>query len=572
MAIQLNDITLHHEGQPSPTLKAVRAEFAVGQIHLLVGAIGSGKSSLLNAIGGLLPLSEGRMSQNSGSAHTLELTPTSDAKSLQPWLLHMAHLFQFPEAAFCTSSVAREFRLTLAPYAKANPLAAGELPTLALAEVGLPASLLEQPPLLLSGGQKRRLALALESSTGANWLLCDEPTVGMDPSALPYLTRLLCRWRDEHPDGGVIVATHDLEAMFPICDRVFFLGQKNMVRSATQTEVIAHPEWLSEAGVQVPTQLCIQHLFAADGIPEATARWWSLTELTDTLVARRPRQSGEMEEPVPTSDTFSRTALASTQDQPEPQPEKAPYPTFMPGEVRAVKDVRSAWLSTWMLTIACFATHGPLGSLAAAILAGVYAAAYHVPWRRLFRTVRPLIYLTVASVALAGVVWQPHGSPFPLTFNAVHATTTLLTSIRLFAAMTIGLLVPLTASERALQTALQRLLRPVERLRVPTAAIAFGATLTLQFLPQIRREWQHFAQISLARRKRKITLWALPTAVLPMTLSLLQSAEDVADTLAARGIHHFHDIKQPVDKSRWQRHDWWHLATAALLFGILIAV
>ncbi|MDB9356302.1 energy-coupling factor ABC transporter ATP-binding protein, partial [Nodularia spumigena CS-587/03] len=123
-------------------------------------------------------------------------------------------VFQFPERHFCGGTILEELRL-------GHPELGSERVRGALSEVGLEHLSLSAAPHALSGGQQRRLALAVQLIRQPNLLLLDEPTAGLDWSMRRQLVNLLAKLKK---DWTLLVVTHDAGDLLAIADRCWTLN------------------------------------------------------------------------------------------------------------------------------------------------------------------------------------------------------------------------------------------------------------------------------------------------------------------------------------------------------------
>lgn len=164
---------------------------------MIVGPSGSGKTTLLEILAGLAEQTQGKV-----------LWKKQDLTSIH--LQQLAGLvFQFPERHFCASTILEELRF-------GHPELRLEQVQEALAEVDLTHLDLKSSPHDLSGGQQRRLALAVQLIRQPNLLMLDEPTAGLDWSMRSQLAKLLAKLK-EH--WTLLIVTHDPDELESIADR-----------------------------------------------------------------------------------------------------------------------------------------------------------------------------------------------------------------------------------------------------------------------------------------------------------------------------------------------------------------
>ena len=176
-----------------PVLMDISLQVAPGRPALISGASGSGKTSLIDVISGLADAQAGSVSWNG--------QPLS--RRQRRWLCGV--LFQFPERHFLGLTVSQELRLGH------RRLSTERLHQI-LRRVGLHDVELKQAPERLSGGQQRRLALAVQLLREPDVLLLDEPTAGLDWSVRDEVLELL---KDLAKDKVLIVVTHEPELFAP---------------------------------------------------------------------------------------------------------------------------------------------------------------------------------------------------------------------------------------------------------------------------------------------------------------------------------------------------------------------
>ncbi|MFM2172580.1 MAG: hypothetical protein RLZZ54_507 [Cyanobacteriota bacterium] len=193
LMLELRSLHYHPATAAEPVLRGLNLQLQVGQPALIAGRSGSGKSTLLELICGLAEPSGGR---SGGSilwnGHALNARQ-------RRWLCGL--VFQFPERHFLGLSVGQELKL-------GQRRLPSEKVAAVLEQVGLSGVSLQQAPEALSGGQQRRLALAVQLLRNPRVLLLDEPTAGLDWSVRGEILELLAQLGR---DRVLLVVSHEPE-------------------------------------------------------------------------------------------------------------------------------------------------------------------------------------------------------------------------------------------------------------------------------------------------------------------------------------------------------------------------
>ncbi len=179
--------------QPStaekPVLKDLNLDTNSGEIVIISGSSGSGKTTLVEVISGLSGCQKGEIKW-----HNKKLSERQ-----RRWLCGL--VFQFPERYFLGLTVGQELRLGHKKLCNEEKISV-------LKDVGLDGLDFKQPPEQLSGGQQRRLAIAVQLLRKPKVLLLDEPTAGLDWSVKNEVIKLLLRLRKKQT---ILVVTHEPE-------------------------------------------------------------------------------------------------------------------------------------------------------------------------------------------------------------------------------------------------------------------------------------------------------------------------------------------------------------------------
>ncbi|MGD1860767.1 MAG: ABC transporter ATP-binding protein [Leptolyngbyaceae cyanobacterium] len=199
--LKLHDLSYHPASTSQPILQNLNLQLGPQQLGLVIGPSGSGKTTLLEILAGLAHPTAGEVRWR-------------DQILLPEALQQLAGLvFQFPERHFCGHNILEELRL-------GHP----ELPKSRIVEtlesVGLGHLSLMAEPHALSGGQQRRLALAVQLIRQPYLLLLDEPTAGLDWSMRRQITSLLKQLKR---DWSLLIVTHDAGELTELADRAWTL-------------------------------------------------------------------------------------------------------------------------------------------------------------------------------------------------------------------------------------------------------------------------------------------------------------------------------------------------------------
>jgi len=215
---------LHLAYGERPVLAGVTLEVEEGEVALVLGGSGSGKSSLLKAILGLEQPQRGQVRLFGQDPAAL---PEEEAAHLRR---RLGVVFQ-QGALFSSLSVAENVALPLQMHTDLDPEATAQLAAglLELVGLGQAAALL---PAQLSGGMRKRAALARALALGPELLCCDEPGAGLDPAAGAQIDQLLLQL-NRRLGTTLLVVTHHLPTIERLCGRLHLLEGGRVVFSGT---------------------------------------------------------------------------------------------------------------------------------------------------------------------------------------------------------------------------------------------------------------------------------------------------------------------------------------------------
>lgn len=209
-------------------LNGVSMEIEAGQVLVIIGASGTGKSVLLKHIVGLLRPDSGEVWFEDQRLDKLS------EKNLQTARTNFGFLFQMG-ALFDSINVIDNIAFPLVEHSNKTRDEIEELATEKLRMVGLP-EVGKKMPAELSGGQRKRVALARAIALSPKVILYDEPTTGLDPIRSDVINELILKLQRELKVTSIVV-THDMNSAFKIADRIIMLHEGKIVFDGTVDQI-----------------------------------------------------------------------------------------------------------------------------------------------------------------------------------------------------------------------------------------------------------------------------------------------------------------------------------------------
>ena len=259
--LELSDVCYTYDpGTPMAheALSHIDLKIEKGSITGLIGHTGCGKSTLLRMLNGLSKPDSGKILLDGQDIW-------EDPKKIAAVRFRVGLVMQYPEYQLFDETVASDIA-----YGPRNMGLSTEEITARVKEAaafaGLADELLEKSPFELSGGQKRRAAIAGVMAMRPEILVLDEPAAGLDPMGREEIFAGLARYRAES-GATVVVVSHSMEDMARYCDRLVVMNDGKILLRGTQSEVFGRADELQSIGLGVPdiTKLCA--LLRAGGMP-----------------------------------------------------------------------------------------------------------------------------------------------------------------------------------------------------------------------------------------------------------------------------------------------------------------
>ena len=247
-----------------------------GEFLGIIGHTGSGKSTLIQHLNGLLKPTSGRILLQGRDIW-------ADPKKIRDVRFQVGLVFQYPEYQLFEETVYKD--IAFGP--KNMGLDEADIDRRvrdAAAFVGLTEAMLDKSPFELSGGQKRRVAIAGVIAMEPKVLVLDEPTAGLDPRGRDDI---LARIQDYHraKNASVVLVSHSMEELARNVDRIVVLSDSHVFMEGTPRQVFARADELDQVGLDIPQVTKVALALRRRGLPVDTAVY-TVEALRDALLRK----------------------------------------------------------------------------------------------------------------------------------------------------------------------------------------------------------------------------------------------------------------------------------------------
>lgn len=276
MSIKLENISYQYrDSSRRKALSNVSLEIKPGEFIGIVGHTGSGKSTLIQHLNGLLKPDEGKVLFDGSDIY-------QEGYSLKELRGKVGLSFQYPEHQLFEVTVFEDVCFGPKNLGLSQEEVKGRARE-ALQMVGMDEKYYEKSPFELSGGQKRRVAIAGILAMHPQYFILDEPTAGLDPIGRDKILELLKRL---HEDQGItiILVSHSMEEIANYVDRILVMDQGCLLYDDVPEEVFRHKEKLEEIGLAVPFYMYLMEDLRERGFFEEEATAITLKEAEDQIL------------------------------------------------------------------------------------------------------------------------------------------------------------------------------------------------------------------------------------------------------------------------------------------------
>lgn len=268
MAILTLDNVTYTYGAHSPfekhAIRGVSMDIHAGELLGIIGHTGSGKSTLIQHLNGLLRPNEGRVLLDGNDMW-------AEPKKIREVRFRVGMVFQYPEHQLFEDTIYKD--IAFGP--KNMGLSEEEIDRRvrqAAAYVGLDESLLEKSPFDLSGGEKRRAAIAGVMAMEPEVLILDEPTAGLDPRGREQVLAMIQDYRKTR-NTTVVLVTHSMEDVARVADRILVMSEGRVAMLDTVEAVFSRAQELEAIGLTVPAVTKTLLLLQRRGVAVDTAAY-----------------------------------------------------------------------------------------------------------------------------------------------------------------------------------------------------------------------------------------------------------------------------------------------------------
>lgn len=272
---------IYSQGSPfqSLALENVNTEIVQGEFVGLIGHTGSGKSTFVQHLNGLLLPSSGRVLLDGADIN-------ADKRLRRDARFKVGLVFQYPEYQLFEETVYKD--IAFGPRNMKLPKQEiDERVREAASFVGVPELLFDKSPLELSGGQKRRVAIAGVIAMRPEALVLDEPTAGLDPEGCESILKNITDYRAA-TGATVVLVSHSMEDIARIAERLIVFDGGHIVMDGSPQSVFSNAEALRAIGLDVPVVTEIAARLRALGV-DVPASCYTIPQLREAVLSLERR-------------------------------------------------------------------------------------------------------------------------------------------------------------------------------------------------------------------------------------------------------------------------------------------
>ena len=278
MAIKFKEIDyIYDEGMPyaHKALDKVSLDIEEGKITAIIGETGSGKSTLVEHLNALLIPSSGSI-----TIGDFEIGSNKKNKNLKSLRKSVGLVFQFSEYQLFEETVIKDVAFGPRNF-NVDEANAYKKAIEALKLVGIDQSLFNKNPLELSGGQKRRVAIAGILAMDPSILVLDEPTAGLDPVGADEMINLFMSLNKEL-HKTIIIVSHNNEMVYKFADNTILLSKGKVIYSGNTIDFFNNKELIMSNSIKLPNVVYFKNLLISKGF-NINENYRNIEDLVDNI-------------------------------------------------------------------------------------------------------------------------------------------------------------------------------------------------------------------------------------------------------------------------------------------------
>ena len=505
-------------------LKDICLEIPHGEFVGIIGHTGSGKSTLIQHLNGLVKATDGALYYNGENIY-------QNGYDMRALRNQVGLVFQYPEYQLFEIDVLTD--VCFGPKNQGLSKEECEKRALeALKLVGLKEKYYKSSPFELSGGQKRRVAIAGVLAMHPKVLVLDEPTAGLDPKGRDDILDQIAAL---HKMRGItiILVSHSMEDIAKYVERLIVMNHGEMVFDDTPKKVFAHYKELEKIGLAAPQMTYIMHALKEHGM--------------DVDVTATPVEEAR--------DTIRDITLGQY------------YPA---DSILHRLDPRVKFVGTIVYVVSLFLFHN-WGYLLGTVFLAVMIKLSKVPFKFITKGLKS-IFVLLAITMVFNILFTPGEvlvRVWKITITREGVAMACRMSVRLIFLMIGSSLMTLTTTPNQLTDALESLLGPLKKIHVPVHEISMMMSIALRFIPILLEETDKIMKAQMARGadfesgniiqrvKNMVPL------LVPLFISAFRRANDLALAMEAR-CYHGGEGRTQMKPLRYQTRDY-------AAYGVLMA-
>ncbi|WP_342746548.1 energy-coupling factor transporter ATPase [Spiroplasma corruscae] len=254
-------------------LDSANLKIKKGKITAVIGMTGSGKSTLIQLTNGLIISETGRTMVGNFPI----IARTKKIKLVKELRREIGLVFQFPEYQLFQDTIEKDIAFGPINLGADKVDSIKKVPSL-LKLVDLPEEYAKRSPFDLSGGQKRRVAIAGIIAMDGNTLVLDEPTGGLDPQGEEDFMRLFYNLNKEK-NKRIIIVTHNMDHVLQIADEVIVMHKGKVISVGTPFEIFSNSDLLHKIEIEPPKLYKLAHKLKDKGLDITDKKFRTINEL-----------------------------------------------------------------------------------------------------------------------------------------------------------------------------------------------------------------------------------------------------------------------------------------------------